>query len=133
MARPTGLRSRQPAVDRVDYRSHRHYGVPEHPRPGRIDPRSIAPSLDNRSDDSRLHRDRGNQWDFNDPNAIPGFGPLDPTDKIADLVAQVSKGLEQVQDVLAEVPPPIDPVRAGPSIRTASPRTNGLGSSIVTR
>jgi len=52
-----------------------------------------------------------NQWDFNDPNAIPGFGPLDPTDKIADLVAQVSKGMEQVQDVLADVPPPINPVR----------------------
>ena len=52
-----------------------------------------------------------NQWDFNDPNAIPGFGPLNPTDKIADLVAQVSKGLEQVQDVLADVPPPIDSVR----------------------
>ncbi|WP_426609705.1 DUF3306 domain-containing protein [Bradyrhizobium sp. McL0616] len=55
-----------------------------------------------------------NQWDFNDPNAIPGFGPLDPTDKIADLVAQISNGLEQVQDVLADVPPPIDPVRQGP-------------------
>lgn len=54
-----------------------------------------------------------NQWDFNDPNAIPGFGPLDPTDKMADLVAQVSKGLEQVHDVLADLPPPIDPVRQG--------------------
>ncbi|WP_375312875.1 DUF3306 domain-containing protein [Bradyrhizobium sp. A5] len=54
-----------------------------------------------------------NQWDFNDPNAIPGFGPLDSTDKIADLVAQVSKGMEQVQDVLADAPPPINPVRQG--------------------
>ena len=52
-----------------------------------------------------------NQWDFNDPNAIPGFGPLDPTDNVADLVARVTKGLERTQDVLADVPPPSDPVR----------------------
>jgi hypothetical protein len=52
-----------------------------------------------------------NQWDFNDPNAIPGFGPLDPTDNVADLVARVTKGLEQVPDVLADAPPPSDPVR----------------------
>jgi hypothetical protein len=29
-----------------------------------------------------------NQWDFNDPNAIPGFGPLRDTDNIPMLVAQ---------------------------------------------
>ena len=52
-----------------------------------------------------------NQWDFNDPNAIPGFGPLDPTDNAADLVGQISKGLEQARDVLADVPAPVDPVR----------------------
>jgi len=54
-----------------------------------------------------------NQWDFNDPNAIPGFGPLDPTDNVADLVARVTKGLEQVPDVLADAPPPSDPIRQG--------------------
>ncbi|MDI4239576.1 DUF3306 domain-containing protein, partial [Bradyrhizobium sp. Arg237L] len=32
-----------------------------------------------------------NQWDFNDPNAIPGFGPLDPAENAADLLAQVSR------------------------------------------
>ncbi|WP_377831072.1 DUF3306 domain-containing protein (plasmid) [Bradyrhizobium lupini] len=54
-----------------------------------------------------------NQWDFNDPNGIPGFGPLDATDKIDELVAQVSRGLEQVNDVLADVPALVDPVRQG--------------------
>ena len=54
-----------------------------------------------------------NQWDFNDPNAIPGFGPLDPTDNAADWAAHVSEVLEQVQDMHAEAPPPIDPVRQG--------------------
>ena len=52
-----------------------------------------------------------NQWDFNDPNAIPGFGPLDPSDNVADLLARVTNGLKQVPDVLADVPPPSDPVR----------------------
>ena len=70
-----------------------------------------------------------NQWDFNDPNAIPGFGPLDPTDKIADLVAQVSKGLEQVQDVLADVPPPIDPVRAG-LVNSEQPALEATASAV---
>jgi Protein of unknown function (DUF3306) len=30
-----------------------------------------------------------NQWDFNDPNGIPGFGPLGPLDDVRRLVAQV--------------------------------------------
>lgn len=29
-----------------------------------------------------------NQWDFTDPAAMPGFGPLEPTDDIRQLVAQ---------------------------------------------
>ncbi|MBW7970427.1 DUF3306 domain-containing protein [Bradyrhizobium sp. BR 10289] len=55
-----------------------------------------------------------NQWDFNDPDAIPGFGPLDPTDNVADdLVERVTKGLERAQAALADAPPPGDPVRQG--------------------
>ena len=54
-----------------------------------------------------------NQWDFNDPNAIPGFGPLDPADNVADLVARMSKGLEQVGDALADVPPPTELIPQG--------------------
>jgi hypothetical protein len=33
-----------------------------------------------------------NQWDFNDPNAIPGFGSLGPLDDVRRLVAQVIGG-----------------------------------------
>jgi hypothetical protein len=29
-----------------------------------------------------------NQWDFTDPNAIPGFGPLEPSDDVRKLVEQ---------------------------------------------
>jgi hypothetical protein len=35
-----------------------------------------------------------NQWDFNDPNAIPGFGPLTPTESAVDVLAQVSSRLQ---------------------------------------
>jgi hypothetical protein len=36
-----------------------------------------------------------NQWDFNDPNAIPGFGSLGPFDDVRRLVAQI---LGEVRD-----------------------------------
>jgi Protein of unknown function (DUF3306) len=52
-----------------------------------------------------------NQWDFNDPSAIPGFGPLDPTENAGDLLAQVSRRLQQIPDALADMSPPVDPVR----------------------
>src|ERR1700744_2033851 len=47
-----------------------------------------------------------NQWDFNDPNAIPGFGPLDPVENAGGLFAQVSGRLEQIPDALADIVPP---------------------------
>ena len=35
-----------------------------------------------------------NQWDFNDPDAIPGFGPLTPMEDSASALAQISSRLE---------------------------------------
>jgi hypothetical protein len=35
-----------------------------------------------------------NQWDFNDPNAIAGFGPLVPTESGVDILAQISRRFE---------------------------------------
>ena len=52
-----------------------------------------------------------NQWDFNDPSAIPGFGPLDPTDNVADLLARVTNSLERARDVLVDERPAGDPIR----------------------
>ncbi|RZN17960.1 DUF3306 domain-containing protein [Bradyrhizobium sp. Leo121] len=52
-----------------------------------------------------------NQWDFNDPTAIPGFGPLGPTENATDLLAQVSRRLEQVPDTLSDMTSPADTVR----------------------
>ncbi|TAI64175.1 DUF3306 domain-containing protein [Bradyrhizobium sp. Leo170] len=54
-----------------------------------------------------------NQWDFNDPSAIPGFGPLDPTKNAADVLAQVSRRLEQIPDALTDMTSPANPVRPG--------------------
>jgi hypothetical protein len=48
-----------------------------------------------------------NQWDFNDPNAIPGFGPLVPTESGVDILAQISGRLGQqgtLEDLAAAEP-----------------------------
>jgi Protein of unknown function (DUF3306) len=39
-----------------------------------------------------------NQWDFTDPNAMPGFGPLEATDDVGKLVAQAMGKLGQASD-----------------------------------
>jgi len=49
-----------------------------------------------------------NQWDFNDPDAIPGFGPLHAADNASALLAQVSGWSEDIREVLAEVPVPVE-------------------------
>ena len=41
-----------------------------------------------------------NQWDFNDPTAIPGFGPLRATDEVVRLAAQV---LGRADDALGRI------------------------------
>jgi hypothetical protein len=55
-----------------------------------------------------------NSWDFNDPNAIPGFGPLDQTPEqvrrmVAELFGEVRLAVEQTaveMDKLADDRPP---------------------------
>jgi hypothetical protein len=42
-----------------------------------------------------------NQWDFTDPDAMFGFGPLRPTDNVAELVSQATGNFKTV--VLPEV------------------------------
>ena len=43
-----------------------------------------------------------NQWDFTAPGAIPGFGPLEPTDDVRRLVAQAMGSLGEAAEQLAE-------------------------------
>ena len=51
-----------------------------------------------------------NAWDFNDPNAMPGFGPLDYTeDQLAALVNRIVGGARSAADQLASaIPEPAD-------------------------
>jgi uncharacterized protein DUF3306 len=42
-----------------------------------------------------------NQWDFNDPNAIPGFGPLRGTDDVPALLARALGRLAQVTEAIS--------------------------------
>lgn len=47
-----------------------------------------------------------NAWDFNDPNAIPGFGPLDYSDEqLAELVGRIVGSVRSAADSLTTVIP----------------------------
>lgn len=50
-----------------------------------------------------------NQWDFNGPDAIPGFGPMRATDNAPAMLTQVLGELENVREGLCEMPAPVDP------------------------
>jgi hypothetical protein len=43
-----------------------------------------------------------NQWDFTDPTAMPGFGPLEATDDVRELVAQAMGKLGQLSEPAME-------------------------------
>jgi hypothetical protein len=45
-----------------------------------------------------------NQWDFNDPDGIPGFGPLPATDRAPPVLTQVSSKLENIPEAFRELP-----------------------------
>jgi hypothetical protein len=57
-----------------------------------------------------------NQWDFNDPNAIPGFGPLDPIANADNLLPQVARGLEQLPDALGDLTPRAETISPGKAV-----------------
>jgi hypothetical protein len=40
-----------------------------------------------------------NQWDFNDPTAMPGFGPLTAADRAATLAAQMLSASDRVRQI----------------------------------
>ena len=45
-----------------------------------------------------------NQWDFNDPNAIPGFGALPGGENLPNLLAQALGSHDKVAGMIAETP-----------------------------
>jgi hypothetical protein len=50
-----------------------------------------------------------NQWDFNDPTAIPGFGPLQGTDDISALLEQAFGQISELATAIAELPMAVEP------------------------
>ncbi|HEV7599840.1 MAG TPA: DUF3306 domain-containing protein [Bradyrhizobium sp.] len=80
-----------------------------------------------------------NQWDFNDPNAIPGFGPLRATDDVPALLARALGGRDKLAELVPELPisaeaslPPVtehEPTDLDRSVRQSSdgsPSTNNI-------
>ena len=50
-----------------------------------------------------------NQWDFNDPNSIPGFGPLAAAESGVDILAQISNRLERTPSTPEELTAAVEP------------------------
>jgi hypothetical protein len=52
-----------------------------------------------------------NQWDFNDPAAMPGFGPMQATDNLPALLARALGGRDKIADMIPEIPAPVENAR----------------------
>jgi hypothetical protein len=49
-----------------------------------------------------------NQWDFNDPTAMPGFGPMLETDNVPALLARALGGRDKIADMIPEIPAAVE-------------------------
>ena len=58
-----------------------------------------------------------NQWDFNDPDAIPGFGPLRAMDAAPAALTQVSGKLGNIGEALPALPSAAERDRSSPTDR----------------
>jgi Protein of unknown function (DUF3306) len=47
-----------------------------------------------------------NQWDFNDPNSMPGFGPMLATDNVPTLLARALGGGDKLAGMIPEITAP---------------------------
>src|ERR1700681_3582794 len=45
-----------------------------------------------------------NQWDFNDPTAMPGFGPMRETDNVPALLARALGDRDKLAAMIPEIP-----------------------------
>jgi Protein of unknown function (DUF3306) len=66
-----------------------------------------------------------NQWDFNDPNAIPGFGPLQEQDSAPALLARALGRHDNIAEMIPEMPLPAEPTLAS----ATHPESNELGQN----
>jgi hypothetical protein len=49
-----------------------------------------------------------NQWDFNDPTAMPGFGPMLETDHVPTLLARALGDRDKLADMISEISAPVE-------------------------
>jgi hypothetical protein len=49
-----------------------------------------------------------NQWDFNDPTAMPGFGPMIEADNLPALLARALGGRDKLADEIPETPASVE-------------------------
>jgi hypothetical protein len=69
------------------------------------------------------------QWDFNDADAIPGFGPMRATDNAPAMLTQVLGELENVREQLSGTPAPVDPIPADPGFGHPSNEVREVGAT----
>jgi hypothetical protein len=62
-----------------------------------------------------------NQWDFNDPTAMPGFGPMQETDNMPTLLARALGDRHGFADIAPEIPPPVENAPPAVADRASSP------------
>jgi hypothetical protein len=74
-------------------------------------------------------------WDFNDPNAMPGFGPLDYTpEQLRDLVAKIVGGVRRATDDIAGLDAPhsgTEPVPSAKADRNELPEGSDVAAAPV--
>jgi hypothetical protein len=63
-----------------------------------------------------------NQWDFNDPNAMPGFGPLPESDDVPARLAQALGRHDKPAAMIPEMPVSAEPSR--PAVTDHEPADN---------
>src|SRR6202021_1709975 len=51
-----------------------------------------------------------NQWDFNDPTAMPGFGPMREADNLPALLARATGVPDKPADLISDVAAPVESV-----------------------
>ena len=62
-----------------------------------------------------------NQWDFNDPTAMPGFGPMQETDNMPTLLARALGDRHRFADITPEIPVPVENAPPAVADRASSP------------
>jgi hypothetical protein len=67
-----------------------------------------------------------NAWDFNDPDAMPGFGPLDYSpEELRDLVSRIVGGARRTVDDIEDLAAPHEAVDQAPSAQADQDQSPG--------